>query len=607
MNIDCDSDRSGERTRRACRPGRLARANRSAFGGTSNAARETRALPGPTEAGAWDRRALGAQMRGRLLRMRSLACVLISGVAITVLAACGGRETAVERGNREGVLHRGIGADMPVLDPHLANGVSDYTVLSAVLEGLVSEDPVTLAPVPGVAESWTVSDDGLTYTFNLRAGARWTNGDPVTAQDFIRSWRRALAPALAADYAYLLHIVDRAQAFNTGALSDFSQVGLSAPDARTVVIRLAHPAAHFLSMLNNPVWLPVHMDTVGRLGAADSRANPWARPENFVGNGPFKLRELRPGQRVVVERDSGYWDAATVQLREVHFHAIESLDAEERAFRAGQLHVTEALPVAKVRHYRDSQPQLLRIDPYLGTYFYRLNTARPPLDDARVRRALALAVDREAIVERILGGGQLPATSFTPHGAGSYAPPPVVRTDFDEARQLLAEAGFASGAGLPQIEILYNTSENHRIIAEAIQEMWRRELGIDVVLANQDFKVTLDARRTGNYQVLRSVWIADFADASSFLGVFTSASGNNHTRWTDAKFDRLVESATRAAAGPDRDAQFRGAEILLLDAMPVIPIYHYTHVFLIQPSVRGWHPTLLDRHPLKHVRLESPK
>ena len=537
--------------------------------------------------------------------MKRPGIALLLATAVAILAGCGSRETAVERGNREGVLHRGIGADLPVLDPHLANGVSDYTVLSALLEGLVSEDPVTLAPAPGVAESWTVSDDGLTYTFTLRVDARWTNGDPVTASDFIRSWRRALSPALAADYAYLLHIVESARAFNEGVLADFPQVGFSAPDSRTVRIKLAHPAAHFLSMLNNPVWFPVHMDTVERLGTADDRANPWARAENFVGNGPFKLREVRSGQRVVVERDPGYWDVATVKLREIHFHAIESLDAEERAFRAGQLHVTEALPVAKVRHYRESQPELLRIDPYLGTYFYRLNTARPPLDDARVRRALALAVDRLAIVTRILGGGQLPATSFTPRGAGSYAPPELVRTDFAAARALLVEAGFAGGAGLPRIEILYNTSESHRLIAEAIQEMWHRELGIDVALANQDFKVTLDARRTGNYQVLRSVWIGDFVDASTFLGVFTSASGNNHTGWTDPAYDQLVESATRTAASPERDAMFLEAETLLLEAMPVIPIYHYTHVFLIQPSVKGWHSTLLDRHPYKHVRLEA--
>jgi oligopeptide transport system substrate-binding protein len=494
---------------------------------------------------------------------------------------------------------------MPVLDPHLANGISDYTVLSSILEGLVSEDPVTLAPVPGVAESWSVSKDGLTYTFKLRADARWTNGDPVTPTDFLRSWRRALSPGLAADYAYLMHIVENARAFNEGTLADFAKVGFSAPDAHTIEIRLAHPAAHFLSMLNNPVWLPVHMNTVERLGATDDRGNPWARAEHFVGNGPFKLREVLPGQRVVVERNSGYWEVSAVQLREVHFHLFESLDAEERAFRAGQLHVTEALPVAKVRHYREHQPDALRIDRYLGTYFYRLNTARPPLDNARVRRALALAIDREAIVAHILGGGQMPATSYTPRGAGTYEPPQLVRTDFSEARRLLAEAGFPGGAGLPPIEILYNTSENHRLIAEAIQEMWRRELGIDVALANQDFKVTLDARRTGNYQVLRSVWIADYLDASTFLGVFTSASGNNHTGWTEPAYDELFETARREPASPEREAMLARAETMLLEAMPVIPIYHYTHVFLVQSSVMGWHPTLLDRHPLKHVRLEA--
>ena len=541
------------------------------------------------------------------MRIQPLAGVILLGAAIVALAGCGARETAVKRGNREQVLHRGIGADLPVLDPHLANGISDYAVLSELLEGLVSQDPATLAPVAGIAESWEPSDDGLTYTFKLRADARWTNGDPVTASDFIRSWQRALSPALASDYAYLLHIVENAKAFNEGTLTDFSQVGFSAPDERTVRIKLVHPAAFFLSMLNNSVWLPVHMDTVERHGAAYDRGNQWARPETLVGNGPFKLREVRPGQRVVVERNPSYWDAASVQLREVHFHVIESLDAEERAFRAGQLHITEALPVAKVRHYEEHQPDALRIDPYLGTYFYRLNTARPPLDDARVRRALALAVDRKAIVSRILGGGQLPATSFTPRGAGSYSPPELVRTDFDEARRLLVEAGFPGGAGLPQIEILYNTSENHRLIAEAIQEMWRRELGADVVLANQDFKVTLDARRTGNYQVLRSVWIGDFVDASSFLGVFTSASGNNHTGWSDPAYDRLVEDAMRTPASSKRDAMFLEAETTLLEAMPVIPIYHYTHVFLIHPSVRGWHSNLLDRHPCKHVRLEPPK
>lgn len=538
------------------------------------------------------------------MRVHPLVCALVSTAAVLALAGCGPRETAVQRGTREQVLHRGIGPDFPRLDPHLANGISEYFVISELIEGLVAENPATLEPVPGVAQSWDVSTDGRTYTFHLRADARWTNGDPVTADDFLRSWRRVLSPRLGADNAYMLHVVENAEAYHNGSLDDFSKVGFAAPDERTVVVTLAHPAAHFLSMLNNLAWFPVHAGSIEKLGAIDDRSNPWAREATFVGNGPFRLREVQQGQRIVVEKNPDYWDAANVRLRGAQFHAIESLDAEERAFRAGQLHVTEALPVSKVREYREHHPDLLRIDPYLGTYFYRLNTARLPLNDPRVRGALALAVDREAIVSKILGGGQLPARSYSPSGAGQYDPPALVRTDFEAARRLLAEAGHPGGEGLPPVEILYNTSESHRLIAEAIQEMWRRELGIEVTLRNQDFKVTLDARRTGDYQVLRSVWIADYVDPSSFFGVFTSTSGNNHTGWSDPEYDRLVEEAMRMPSSPRRNQRFREAETILLGAMPILPIYHYTHVFLIQPSVQGWRPNLLDRHPLKHVHLE---
>lgn len=539
--------------------------------------------------------------------MRRFANVALLAAAVAALASCGARETAVERGDREGVLHLSIGAENPRLDPHLATSVTDYQVIAALAEGLVDSDPVTLAPVPGVAKRWSVSDDGLTYTFKLRENARWSNGEPVVASDFIRSWRRALSPALSADNAYLMHVVEGAKAFNEGIATDFSKVGFSAPDEHTLEITLAHPVAYFLKMLAHPVWLPVHMDSVERAGAADDRSNPWTRSAPYVGNGPFTLREVRPNQRVVVDKNPAYWDTASVHLNEIDFEVFDSLDAEERAFRAGQLHITQAVPLSSLRKYRQRDAGELRMDPYLATYFYRLNIAKPPLDDVRVRRALSLAVDREAIVEHILGGGQKPALSLTPPGAGSYQPPMIARTDFNEARRLLAEAGHPGGAGLPKIEILFNTSEGHRTIAEAIQEMWHRELGLDVSLVNQDFKVTLAARSTGDYQVLRSSWIGDFVDVSSFLGVFTSTSGNNHTRWSDPEFDRLVEEGMRLPDSPERDMRFQHAETILLEAMPIIPVYYYTHVFLIQPSVHGWHSNLLDLHPYKNVWLEPPK
>jgi oligopeptide transport system substrate-binding protein len=247
------------------------------------------------------------------------------------------------------------------------------------------------------------------------------------------------------------------------------------------------------------------VSTIQKYGGITDRANSWARPDKFVGNGPFNLETWREGQEIVVSKSETYWDSATVRLRGIHFYAIDSVDAEERAFRARQLHLTEALPAGKIESYRRDSPHLLRIDPLLGTYFYRLNTARPFLNDVRIRRALAMAVDRKAIVEKILRGGQLPAHAFTPPGTAGYTANASLSTDFGAARQLLVDAGYPGGKGLPEFELLFNTSESHRTVAEAIQEMWRRELGIQVRLANQELKGTLEARRGGTYQIITPV------------------------------------------------------------------------------------------------------
>jgi len=536
---------------------------------------------------------------------RAHAAVLRLLVAVLWLPSggCLRRETNVQRGDREQILHRGIGPDLSDLDPHLATGTSEYTVLSALLEGLVSEDPLDLHPVPGVAERWDISPDGLVYTFHLRPDARWSNGDPVTARDFIASFRRMLTPALGADYAPMLYALLNAEAYHQGRLADFAQVGLAAPDDHTLSVTLEHPIPYFLAMLNHTAWLPVPVATIARYGPVDRRGTPWARPGRFVGNGPFVLKSWRPNQAIVVEKSPTYWDAARVRLRAISFHSFDSGDAEERAFRAGQLHLTEAMPPAKIDAYRRDQPQLLRIDAYLGTYFYRLNVTRPFLNEPRVRRALALAVDRSAIVEHILRGGQTPAHAFTPPGIPGYQPPAGIPTDCAEARRLLEEAGYPGGRGLPVFELLFNTSESHQLVAEAIQEMWRRELGVEVRLVNEELKSTLDARRTGNFQILRSVWIGDYADPASFLGVWASSSGNNYTGWSSPDYDRLLDQAARTADPAARFAVLQRAEALLLKAAPFIPIHYYTHVFLIRPSVHGWYPTLLDHHPYKYVWL----
>ncbi len=535
---------------------------------------------------------------------RSVRC-LLSSVLCLLAAGCARRESAVASGTREQILHRSLSADPAGLDPHLISGLPEINVVTALFEGLVAEDPVDLHPVPGVAERWSVSSDGLEYTFHLRPDARWSNGGPVTAQDFVNSFRRVLTPSLAADYATMLHVVLNAEAWHKGALADFAQVGFTAPDARTLRIRLEHPVPHFLSLLTHPVWFPVHLPTLEKAGSPWQRGTKWTRPGTIVGNGAFVLKRWEPGKLLVAEKSPVYWDRAQVRLNAIHFHPATGVDAEERAYRGGQLHITEALPFAKVETWRRERPGELHIGPFLDTYFYRLNVTRPGLNDVRIRRALALAVDRRAITEKILHGGQQPAHTLTPPGVAGYTPPAGIPTDFAAARRLLAEAGYGGGTGLPPLELLYNSSANHQVVAEAVQETWRRELGIEVRLANMEQSTLLAQRRTLDYQILRSDWAGDYLDPTTFLEVFASDSSNNHTGWKNRQYDALLYEAGRTSDPAARFALLQKAETLLLDEAPLIPVYHYTTVRLVHPAVRGWHPTLLDRHPCKHVWLEA--
>lgn len=530
-------------------------------------------------------------------------CVF-SCLFVAVNSGCKKRETTVERGIREQVLHRGLSADLSGLDPHLITGLPEINVACALFEGLVGEHPETGAPVPAVAERWETSADGLTWTFHLRAEARWSNGDPVTAHDFVASIRRALSPELGADNVALLFVLANAEAWHQGALRDATQVGAAALDDRTLRLTLAHPAPYLPALLPHPVWYPVHLPTFERHGGATRRDTKWTEPGNLVGNGPFVLREHRRGQVIIVEKSPTYWDAATVRLNAIHFHPAADVDSEERAFRAGQLHITEALPVARVESYRRDQPGVLRISPFLDTYFYRLNTTRPGLDHKLVRRALSLAIDRAAITDRITRGGQQPAAAFVPAGLEGYTPPALLSTDLAAARALLAEAGFPEGRGLPPLEILINSSGNHRVIAEAVQQMWR-QLGVQVELNNMEQSSLFAKRRALDYSVLRSEWVADFADPKSFLDVFRGGSSNNHTGWNHLRYDALLRDADHAADPAVRHELLRQAEAVLLEELPIIPLYHFTTVRLVHPAVRGWHPLPLDRHPYKHVWLEK--
>jgi oligopeptide transport system substrate-binding protein len=528
------------------------------------------------------------------------ASLLLAGCV--ALAGCSRGGTNVGDGDRDQVLHRGIAVDLTDLDPHLVTDTTYYTVLSSLLEGLVSEDPVDLHPVPGAAERWDISPDGLTYTFYLRSDARWSDGKPVTSQDFIASWQRILTPAFGATNAGLLYVIQGAEAFNRGD-GNFTQVGLRAGDPRTLTVTLEHPAPWFLSVLSNPAWMPVPIATLAKYGSVTQRGNPWAVPGRWVGNGPFVLQAWDRGQQIVVAKSPTYWDAARVRLREIHFHTFDSDDSEERAFRSGQLHVTETLPSGKIDTYRREAPNLLRIDPLLGTLFIRINVRRPGLEDPRIRQALAYSIDRTVIVDKVLRGGQRPAFSFTPPGLGAYLAEPVQRLQLDEAARLLADSGHPGGAGLPVFDLLYVDFGNYREVVEAVQEMWRRELGVQVRLVNEELKSTEEARRAGSYDLLLSSWIADYAEPSAFLDIWRADSGNNFTGWSSPDYDALLFTSARTADPAARNLLYGKAERMLLGDAPIIPIYHYSHVFLIQPSVHGWNSTLLDHHPYKDVWL----
>jgi oligopeptide transport system substrate-binding protein len=520
---------------------------------------------------------------------------------------CPRRETPVQRGIREQVLLRGLSADPSELDPHVISGLPDINVASTLFEGLVSEDPVDLHPVPGVAESWDASPDGLTYTFHLRANAKWSNGESVTAQDFVNSIRRVLTRTLAADYSTMMYLLVNAEAYNKGSLTDFSQVGVQVSDARTLKLTLNHPAPYFLSLLSHPVWFPINLSSLQKVGSPYQRGSKWTQPDSLVGNGPFVLKKWKKGEIIAVDKSPTYWDAATVRLKSIHFYPAVDVEGEERAFRAKQLHVTEALPVSKVDNYKHNQPDVLQIGAFLDTYFYRLNITRPGLSNIKVRQALSAAIDRPTIVEKIVRGGQQPAHSLTPPGMDGYIPPNVAQSNYDEARRLLSEAGYPGGQGLPQMEVMINSSGNHRVIAEAIQEMWRRELGVDVRINNMEQATLLANRRTLDYQILRSEWVADYVDPKTFLDVFRSDSNNNHTGWKNSSYDALLFEADRTADPAARHALMQRAEIILLNDTPIIPIYYFTSVRLVHPSVQGWHTTLLDRHPYKYVWLDDSK
>lgn len=499
-------------------------------------------------------------------------------------------------------LHRGNAAEPQSLDPHRAEGLPSQNIQRDLFEGLLAEDAAG-SLVPGVARHWRVSDGGTVYTFDLDPRARWSNGEPVRARDFVRAWQRLVDPATGSHYASWLAPVRNAAAVTRGALSP-AELGVRALDDHTLQVVLEGPATHFPALLAHPATAPLYGPGLARHG------DRFARPGTLVSNGAYRLRAWVPHAYVELERNPWYRLADSTRIERVRYHAIEDVDAELARFRAGELHVTDSVPVARMPWLREHLARELRIAPYLGTYFLGLNLERPPFaGNPGLRLALDLAIDRETLTGKVLATGERPACSWVPPGTAHYVPQVPERCAWaqrrrqDEARRLYRAAGYSRERPL-EIEFRYNTSANHRRIALAVAAMWRDVLGVRTRLVNEEWKVFLQNRRAHRIEgVYRADWVADFDDALSFAGVFHSTSGTNDGGYRNAEYDRLVDTATTTGDPDTRQRLLQQAERILLADVPFIPLYFYASKHLVQPSVSGFVDNPLDHHDTRFLDL----
>jgi oligopeptide transport system substrate-binding protein len=535
----------------------------------------------------------------RLFRLFLSVCVIAG-----TLTACGSRESNVESGNRDGILHYGNGAEPQGLDPHVVTGVPESHIVRALFEGLAVKNPKTLEPEPGVAERWDISEDGTVYTFYINPEAKWSNGEPMTASDYVWSWNRALHPDTGSLYAYMLYPIVNSEAYSKREITDFTKVGVKALDDHTLQVTLNAPTPYFLQLMDHYSTFAVHPETLLKHGKMTDRFTPWTRVGNIVSNGPFTLEEWSLNRRIIIKKNEHYWDRDNVALNGVYFYPTENVISEERMFRAEQLHYTAVVPLDKIPDYRERPDSPYVQAAYLGTYYYLVNTDRPPVDNVLVRRALSYALDRDTLTRTVLQETAIPAYSITPPDTLGYNPPRLFDYDPAKARELLAEAGYPNGEGWPGLEIIYNTQEAHRKIAVAVQQMWKRELNIDVTISNQEWKVYLNSVSQREFQVARRGWIGDYVDANNFLDLFITDGGNNNTGYASDEFDDIILNlAPKAKTRDERYGLFYKAETMMMNEMPIIPIYTYTSKHLIHPSVEGIYPNLMDSLNLKYVKL----
>lgn len=513
---------------------------------------------------------------------RILTTLLVLCLALTMFVSCGKKES----GN-EFIINNGT--EPQSLDPSKIEGVPEHRIYMALFEGLVSYDPKTSAAIPGVAESWTRSNNDTVLTFKLR-DAQWSDGVKITAQTFVDSWLYYLAPETAAVYAYMpAMIIKGATEYNAGTGS-VADVGIRAIDDKTFEVTLVGPLAYAVDMMAHYSFAPLPLHAMKEYG------DDWIKPGKFVGNGPFTLESWTPQQSLTVIPNEKYWNKDEVYLDRITFLTIENETTAYQKYKAGEMDWDTSAPLEMLDEIK------LRDDyqtgPQLSSYYYYLNNENPVLADVRIRKALTMAIDREELVNKVTKGGEIPSGGYVPTMTGYEA---ITGNTFDlaKAQALLAEAGYPNGEGFPKMTLIYNTNEGHKKIAEYVQQAWKKNLGIDIELANLEWATFLDERQGGNFEIGRAGWTGDYQDPSNFLELFLTGGGNNDGRYSNPEFDALLDKAAKMPAGAERFEVLRQAEeILITQDQAIIPFYFYVTKNMINlDQWEGWYSNTLDIHP----------
>ena len=480
------------------------------------------------------------------------------------------------------------------LDPHHVEGTWEDRIIGDMFMGLTTE-AADAKPIPGAAESWEVSDDGTVYTFQLRDHT-WSDGTPVTADDFVFALRRILDPAEAAEYASLLYTIKNAKALNEGAMAGMEQLGVRAQGPKTLEITLESPTPYFLAQLTHYTAFPVPKHKVEEFG------DDWVKPGNIVGNGAYTVVEWLPNTHVKSEKNAAFYDADNVAIDAVYYFPAEERNAATKRFRAGEIDVQYDFASEQIDWLKENLPDETRISPWLGIHYYAINTRKAPFDNPALRQALAMAIDREALTDKVLRTGELPAYSFVPPGTGNYGEPAYVEwreVPQDErlarAKELLAEAGFGPDDPL-RLQLRYSTSETHKKVAVAVAAMWKA-LGVQTELFNSEVKVHYNDIQEGNFQVARAGWIADYNDPQNFLYLMDSSTGVlNYAGYASDGYDRLMADASATEDLEKRADLLRQAEAIAMADMPNIPLYYYISKDLVATHVQGWVDNIKDIH-----------